>query len=357
MRDIAAMLHQPLRVMSEPASSEIGRRRSIVVCVPLRWRENRFGGLAAALAALVMPDRVSVRFVFVENDEARRYERLVNAFSRSLSHSVEYAMCPDVGFAHVRNHLLSRALEVGADFVAMLDDDEVPNPGWLVELMACHARTGADVVGGPVLPIADDRTISLAGRAYIQDRMCKELTARRAIHCRTNNCLISAALLRETGIRFDERFNLSGGEDTDFFCRLRDHGAAFAWTHRAAVEEELDPERLTGRAIGARFQRMAMNHARRRLEADGSDAVLHALLPRLIERTAIGLVMLPLAVFPVGRIRLLVIEKLYSAYGIFCVLRDNRSRGGKSGSKRSPMPARRVGSEVAEPPKRGSVLF
>jgi GT2 family glycosyltransferase len=40
-----------------------------------------------------------------------------------------------------------------ADSVAFVDDEEVPDPRWLQELLIVQSRYGANVVCGPVLPV------------------------------------------------------------------------------------------------------------------------------------------------------------------------------------------------------------
>jgi hypothetical protein len=57
---------------------------------------------------------------------------------------------------------------------------------------------------------------------------------------------------RRTGLRFDERYNLTGGEDTAFHRDAKRLGAVSAWAPKALVEEEAPPTRLT---IGYQFRR------------------------------------------------------------------------------------------------------
>src|SRR3546814_18996001 len=55
------------------------------------------------------------------------------------------------GLCAVRNAIAAAALDDPAmRFVAMIDDDEWPQPGWLDALLICQAQVGADVVAGPV---------------------------------------------------------------------------------------------------------------------------------------------------------------------------------------------------------------
>jgi glycosyltransferase involved in cell wall biosynthesis len=58
--------------------------------------------------------------------------------------------------APARNIARARNVGVAAAegrFVAFVDDDEAPEPGWLAAIVACLDRTGADAAFGPKLPV------------------------------------------------------------------------------------------------------------------------------------------------------------------------------------------------------------
>ena len=44
-----------------------------------------------------------------------------------------------------------------AEFVLMIDDDEIADPRWLAEIVGAARATGAGIVGGPVLPRFPER--------------------------------------------------------------------------------------------------------------------------------------------------------------------------------------------------------
>src|SRR5262249_22669820 len=57
------------------------------------------------------------------------------------------------------------------------------------------------------------------------------------------------------GLGFDERFNLSGGEDTDFFVRAWERGARVVATEAGVIFEDVPPERCTyWRQVGRQYQ-------------------------------------------------------------------------------------------------------
>jgi succinoglycan biosynthesis protein ExoM len=70
----------------------------------------------------------------------------------------------------------------------------------------------------------------------------------------TNNVLMRARVYRELGTRFDVRFAMTGGEDTDFLRRAKEAGARYGFAKNAAVFETVPASRLT---LAWRFRRWA----------------------------------------------------------------------------------------------------
>ena len=153
---------------------------------------------------------------------------------------MEYVAEPQRGIARARNRAVAACGD--ADFVAFVDDDELPEPDWLVSLSAVQAAARADVVVGRVEPAFDAPPPAwvLAGRYFERPR---HATGQRMDWGITGNVLISRAVLDRYTPPFDERYNLSGGEDTHFFMRARDDGALIVSADDAVVFERIPPER------------------------------------------------------------------------------------------------------------------
>jgi len=158
-----------------------------------------------------------------------------------LSYGVEDRRGP----SFARNHAVRMALRENPDFIAMLDDDEYPSPGWLRALLAVQARTQADVVGGPVLP----RFSEVPPRWVVEGRFFEKGTG----IADESPCLLSSsanffarahcfsALLPAP---FPE-YGYGSGSDTLFFLRLAGRGFAMAWAAHAVVFEHVPPERVS----------------------------------------------------------------------------------------------------------------
>jgi succinoglycan biosynthesis protein ExoM len=146
-----------------------------------------------------------------------------------------------------RNATLAWARD-GARFVAMIDDDEVPEPDWLQALLEAQAASGADVVTGPVLaryPAGaaewlqrDDffSVVGPAGGAFVEEAV-------------SGNALVSCELVNRLGLCFDESLGSSGGEDQLFFRAARAGGGLLWYAPEARVHEVVPEQRLSARYL------------------------------------------------------------------------------------------------------------
>lgn len=168
------------------------------------------------------------------------------------------------GISHARNACLDN-LPSDCDFVAMLDDDEIPVHEWLGNLLLAQAATGADIVVGRVLPffakgtprwIAEGGYFGMPRRSYELDlREMDDLSS--LTWAGTRNVLIRAAVIRDQALRFDPVHALSGGEDTAFFAQMRKNGCKIVYSKHGMAHEYYPPERATFGYLAAERFRMA----------------------------------------------------------------------------------------------------
>jgi succinoglycan biosynthesis protein ExoM len=213
----------------------------VVVAIPTFRRPK---GLARLLAALEKLETSAHLIVVVADNDAEGHAGY--DLCRSLCTHYRWPLDPIIaeerGIAQARNALVTRALSYpDAQFVAMLDDDEWPSPGWLDELLRVQERTSAEIVEGSVLfdlpPGAPASTRGFDGLASI-----RRPTGPIAMLEGAGNLLMTrTCLARLEAPWFDPAFALSGGEDRDFFERVKAAGGRFAWADeavaRAAVPE------------------------------------------------------------------------------------------------------------------------
>lgn len=181
------------------------------------------------------------------------------------------------GITFARNRALS-GIRPDADLVAFIDDDEIPDPGWMDALFDGRRRFDADVVTGPVVPTFESPPPAWAirGGFYGPRRHPDGKPLGVAF---TNNVLFRAAIPRELGRAFDHQFALTGGEDTDFFMRAHRAGNRIVWVTDAVVRETVPASRVTVSWLLRRGYREWGSHAR-------CERSLHPSLAVRVERVA-----------------------------------------------------------------------
>jgi GT2 family glycosyltransferase len=167
---------------------------------------------------------------------------LVAAAGAAMPWPLHYLSEPRRGITYARNAALEKAAALQCDFVAFIDDDEVPAPRWLVALLATQRRSGATAVLGPVQPLLPQQTPPwlVAGRFFESPPFADGADLQDA---HTANVLIDLKRLRALGLAFDHRFALTGGEDTMLFRDLLDAGGRIVFAADAVVYETVPPSR------------------------------------------------------------------------------------------------------------------
>jgi succinoglycan biosynthesis protein ExoM len=225
-----------------PLSDQAARRAVRVgICIPTFKRPRLLRQLLEGLRELTFRKTPApeITVVVVDNDVERSAEDTCRSIR--LPGQTLYAVESCRGIAQARNRAIREAGDV--DFVAFIDDDEIPAPDWLDELLTAQAAFAADVVCGLVVPqfaagVPDwvktggffDRPIPAAGQTPET--------------CRTGNVLIHRNVFARLGA-FDEQFALTGGEDTEFFLRVRSAGFAIASSDAAIVHEVVPAARAS----------------------------------------------------------------------------------------------------------------
>lgn len=209
----------------------------------------------------------AVRLVVVDNDpEATARAVVEDILSHGYPYPVDYFVETHPGVAHARNRCLA---ESSAEYMAFIDDDEIPTEGWLAELLKSQITTQADIVCGPVLPRFDSTppVWVLEGRFFERKRY-PDNTRITWLDSRTGNVLFSRDVIELAGGRFDERFSASGAEDALFFYRAEQHGASIYWADQACVHEYIPDSRVSLKWFVRRAYKGGQNWVRIRAESN-----------------------------------------------------------------------------------------
>jgi glycosyltransferase involved in cell wall biosynthesis len=215
----------------------------VAICALTYLRPVGLTRLLQELDQLTIPDDVEVRVFVVDNDPERSAEPLTHVHAAASPLDVAYVHEPIRGISAGRNASIAAARDWGADALCFIDDDEWPEPDWLLELVSTARRTGADVVTGPVFPVFDEPPPSwiIEGRYFERPRHDHDGLIDYAT---TSSVLIDMACLEDRAEPFDAEFGLSGGSDTHLFAELYDAGRRIVWCDHAHVYESIPSSRV-----------------------------------------------------------------------------------------------------------------
>lgn len=255
-------------------ASERGAGPVVVVAVPTYRRPAQLATLLAALTDQVADLHPPARVVVVDNDPAGGAAVVVRA---AAGLDASYVHEPRPGLAAVRNAALDAATGAGARLLAFVDDDEVPEPGWLAALVGCWERTAADAVAGPARKVLAEPVDPWVRASAFFAGSSGRRTGDVVVGAASNNLLLDLDRLRAHGLRFDERFGLTGGEDTLLTRSLSAAGGTIRWCAEAVVHDPVPPERATRAWVLARERRTGSTWSRVHLAlAPGTTARLRA---------------------------------------------------------------------------------
>ena len=232
----------------------------VAVCVITYQRpqglRRLLDGLNRITFAGAPPD---VRCIVVDNDEAGSARAVCDEVRRDFRWTLEYYVEPRRGIPQARNAAIAQA-GTSADFVAFIDDDEVPDPAWLGELLRVQHEHDADVVTGPSVPHfleKPPRWVVKGGFFAPPERP----TGQRLDRSATGNVLIRSGVLRAMDSHFDERMAMTGGSDIRFFRRVHRAGFTIVWTNEAVAREWIPISRMKTGWILQRAFRYGANTA------------------------------------------------------------------------------------------------
>ena len=249
---------------------------SVVICTV-----NRPDMLRKAIdSVLRMNNRHDLdrEILVVDNSAEGRWRDLVESLSKELDRErpgagamrLRYTSETRMSFAHARN---AGVRETQGDLLAFLDDDEEASPDWLDELIAAMREYEADVVFGPVLPVFEGGgppEWDPQGRYHTRDT---DLPTGTEVDERgTGNVLVRRDRCLTDGEPFDNAMGTSGGEDIDFFLRLRRRGRRLIWCSTAPVSEA-QPQRFQGLSHRS-FRNFCQSQVYVKVQARNSDSPL-----------------------------------------------------------------------------------
>lgn len=240
---------------------------AVTVAVATFRRNAQLASLLPLLHAQAAQLSPRAEILVVDNDPEGRAEAVVAGYLSRSPGQTRYVHEPRPGLATARNRALTEA--ASADALVFIDDDELPGEGWLVHLVAAWSRWRCSAVVGPVrakFAEPPSNWVISSGAYARRTRWTGESITGGA----TNNLLLDMNHVRSQGLRFRERFGLTGGEDTMFMHELVHRGGVVRWCDEAEVVEPVAAERATRRWILRRAYRSGTTWSAMELELAGT---------------------------------------------------------------------------------------
>lgn len=216
----------------------------ITVCICTFQRPPLLARLLGKLERQEADGQFALSVVVTDNDPQGSARKTVQSFAARSPLKVHYSTEPRKNIALARNEALRHA---HGDYVAFLDDDEFPEPDWLVRMLATCRSYGCAGVLGPVRPHFNEAPPSWIIRGGFCER--PEYPTGRVMgweESRTGNLLFRRIILEGVTQPFLEQFG-TGGEDKDFFMRMTNGGHVFRWCNEGIAYETVPPDRWTRR--------------------------------------------------------------------------------------------------------------
>ena len=217
-------------------------RDHISVCICTYKRPDLLMKLIEGLHDQVTDSLFTYSIVVVDNDRIGSARHTVEETKKHSSSPISYYIEPEQNIALARNKAVTNAK---GEFIAFIDDDEVPVETWLVNLYKTMIGCHADGVLGPVLPYFEVTPPNWVIRGKFFERPTHRTG--ETLHwrnTRTGNVLLRRDIFNNGESLFRNAFG-RGGEDTDFFRRMVDKGFRFVWCEEAPVYEAVTAQRCT----------------------------------------------------------------------------------------------------------------
>lgn len=219
--------------------------KKIAVSVATRKRNEMLLRTLESLEQTKFPELFVVELIIADNDIEEGARDLVENFISSKFSAICYLPVSTLGIPFARNALLRTAIERQCDAIIFIDDDEVVDKTWLVELCEYFEKNDGVVhaIQGPVFPLfLKEPPPWLPVELY--STQFKLPTGSVCHVARTGNLLLDLSFVIKHNLFFDERMALSGGSDTEFTWRFGRKGGNIHWCNEARVFESISTARM-----------------------------------------------------------------------------------------------------------------
>lgn len=202
-----------------------------------------------SLNQLIKPQGIDWCLLIADNDKNSSAKGVVEDFRSQSQFPIFYVVETSSGIAATRNAVLKLGVEQRISELAFIDDDETVDPNWLAHSWLYYQSMESDVVTNRVITLYPHNTPEWIKKGKFYDANPIQ-TGQLMYSAATGNVLFNfQKIVAEYQIFFDEDLGASGGEDTEFFLRVRQAGMDIKGVSNAIVYEMLDPSRFSLRYL------------------------------------------------------------------------------------------------------------
>jgi len=214
----------------------------IAICISTRRRNDGLKRLLLSILELNIPDPVKykIEIIVVENDLNANAIKIVEAISRRTDVEIKYFLEKHQGVCNARNRAVREAKN--ADFCIFVDDDQIVDQNWLIELIECQRLFNSDGVYGANPPLFEFPVTDQIRKFHTP--VFKQY-GHKLSTAPTNCLLIRKQELDKMEGPFDLRLNYLGGEDIYLTGLLTEKGAIIVSNPAAIAHEVIPKERAT----------------------------------------------------------------------------------------------------------------
>jgi glycosyltransferase involved in cell wall biosynthesis len=232
----------------------------VAICIASYKRPEGLQRLLEGINHLtISSSELNLEVIVVDNDANASARKVCEKITPNFKWSLRYYVEVKRGISYVRNKAIDCVSE-DAEFIAFIDDDEVPQPSWLEELLSAQKIYNADVVAGPVVPYFAQEVPQwiVKGRFFEYPRYPTGHILKVAF---TGNVIVRSSIFKNFKQAFDDRFAITGGEDSHLFMRLYRMGYKMVWADNAIAYEWVPNTRTNMRWILLRGYRTWSTHS------------------------------------------------------------------------------------------------
>ena len=202
---------------------EKSKIEKIEICCCTYKRPEKLRRLLQSLSEINYPQDIICEILIVDNDVSESARAIFAEFETCLN--IKYVVEAEKGLSNARNKALTESILLGASHLAFIDDDEVADVNWLVNHVEFYNKFEEIYISsGPTYKKFDgDYPDYIVENEMFQASVTKELGKLRKT-CASGNVFFPLNIIKENNVYFSKEFNVSGGEDSDFFGQLTSLG-------------------------------------------------------------------------------------------------------------------------------------